>query len=119
MRRNSWFLDTLAILLFLCVIGLMVMHRMRSTAAYVRIQSREGTFLYPLSEDRTITVDGPLGATVIQIKERKVTFLSSPCAGQDCVHHAPLCRGGATSACLPNQVLAIIEGQEEVDDVAT
>ncbi len=119
MRRTTWILDTLAILLSLCVIVFLATRRPGGNAAYVRIQSRDGVYQYPLSTDRTISVMGPLGPTVIQIKDGQVMFLSSPCPGQDCVHHAPLSQDGAFNACLPNQVLVTIESQGEVDDVTT
>ncbi len=119
MHKSTWILDTLSILLSLGVIILLSMLLPQGGGETVYIQSREGEAKYPLSQDREIYVSGPLGESLIRIKDHKVVFLSSPCQGQDCVRHAPLGKGGSFCACLPNEVLVTIEGKEEVDDVTT
>jgi hypothetical protein len=72
----------------------------------------------PLSEHRTLTIEGPLGVSVIEIEEGAARFASSPCANQYCVHNGWLRSGGALAACLPNRiVLALAGGDEHWDSI--
>ena len=41
---------------------------------------------YPLQNDRTIRVTGPLGSTVVEIKNGKARISSSPCPNRVCAH---------------------------------
>jgi hypothetical protein len=67
------------------------------------------SWVYPLSADETVRVNGPLGITVVQIKGGEARVLSSPCPKQICVLEGPIRRPGATAACLPNHVLVAIK----------
>jgi len=64
----------------------------------------------PLDTSRRIEVHGPLGDSVVEIKNGRVRFVSSPCRGQQCVHTGWLAHAGELAACLPNGVLVSIEG---------
>ncbi|MGD2136714.1 MAG: NusG domain II-containing protein [Gammaproteobacteria bacterium] len=57
-----------------------------------------------LTPDRTITAQGPLGESIIEINHGRARFVSSPCSGQVCVHTGWLDTGGAIAACLPNRI---------------
>lgn len=70
--------------------------------------------IYPLSENRIITVNGPLGKTVVEIKDRRVRVVSSPCQNKLCVHQGFVKRGSII--CLPNRVVIII-GKGSVDAI--
>lgn len=64
----------------------------------------------PLATDRRIEIAGPLGASVIEIRDGQVRFASSPCEGKFCVHAGWLGTGGAVAACLPNRVSLAVAG---------
>ena len=51
-----------------------------------------------------LQVHGPLGDSVIEIREARVRFLESPCRGQQCVHSGWLDAAGELAACLPNRI---------------
>ncbi len=71
----------------------------------VRIQSASGgTEDYPLSENRSIRVQGPLGETRIEIRDRRVAITHSPCQQKICLRSGWLSAGGEVSACVPNRV---------------
>lgn len=67
-----------------------------------------GTLLYtlPLSHDRTVTVQGPMGATIVEIHAGKVRVKASPCHNRICVHQGWIDSGAVV--CLPNRVLVTI-----------
>ena len=74
-------------------------------ASYVQIQAGNAEPLAAqLSPDRTLQVHGPLGDSVIEIREARVRFLESPCRGQQCVHSGWLEAAGELAACLPNRI---------------
>lgn len=67
---------------------------------------------YPLDEVRSLSVSGPLGTTEVEIREGHAAVVSSDCPGQICVHQGEIHRPGELIACLPNQVLIVIEAEE-------
>ncbi len=77
--------------------------------------TQEGRVVARLDLERPtrLTVDGPLGQTVLEVAEGRVRFLSSPCRGQLCVHAGWLSQGGAFAACLPNGVAVRIAARSE------
>lgn len=64
-----------------------------------------------LAEDRVVRVEGLLGESVIEVSAGRARFTDSPCVGRYCVHAGWLSEGGDVAACLPNGVVAEIEGR--------
>lgn len=64
----------------------------------------------PLSRDQQIEVPGPLGTSVISIRQRKVRIVSDPSPRQYCVRQGWLQQAGETAICLPNQVSVELTG---------
>lgn len=79
-------------------------------ARSAEIKSDDGTFLYPLSEDRTISVAGPLGDSIIVIEDGHVHFSESPCRDKICIAAGDLSHSGEWTACLPNRVFLTVTG---------
>jgi len=77
----------------------------------IKGQDREWTF--PVNAQETVAVPGPLGDTVIRIQNGGVWVESSPCKNQTCTGAGTISRQGQWAACLPNNVLLIIRGEEE------
>lgn len=81
----------------------------------VLIEADGKEYRYPLSEERTVSVLGPLGQTVIEIKDGDVRIIDSPCPNKTCLDT----RMGNTICCLPNRVLVTLEASDsEVDAYA-
>ena len=85
-----------------------------SETVRVRIEGTEGSWLYPLDEDRTIAVHGPLGDTIVRIANGSAQISASPCPNQTCIAGHDIERAGDWNACLPNRV--IIRGEGSGDD---
>ncbi|MFA6776375.1 MAG: NusG domain II-containing protein [Sphaerochaetaceae bacterium] len=119
MRMKTFVADGIAILISLGVIFMMAHTHTAKSGAYLNIQSAEGTYRYPLSEDRTILVDGPLGKTTVVIKDGKASITDSPCESKACTRMAPISDSNGFVACLPNGVLLTVVSDDanEVDDV--
>ena len=64
-------------------------------------------------EDRTITVQGNIGETVVKIEHGKVWIESAPCPHQLCKNMGKISRSGEIIVCIPNKLLIRIEGSSE------
>jgi hypothetical protein len=85
--------------------------------AMVRIECEGRSWVYPIDEDRQVSVEGPRGDTVVQIKDSLVRVKESPCPHKLCVSQGWQKHPGAWVACLPNRVIVSIEGEgdREID----
>ena len=68
---------------------------------------------YSLSENRRIKIEGTMGESIIEIKQRKARFVHSPCRKQFCVLHSWISHSGEIIACLPNQMSIGLHSYEE------
>ncbi len=84
-------------------------------AAVLVVSSGEQEWIYPLSEDRELEVQGLLGITYIHIGDGRAHIEDSPCANKTCIASPPIGNTGDWSACLPNGVFIRIEGAEDED----
>jgi hypothetical protein len=106
-------LDFVAVLIGIAVVVIV------SVAAYQRptrgkelhITSAEGSWIYPLTEERVIEVNGPLGVTTVVIEDESVRVLDSPCPHKHCIQRGAITSPGHWNACLPNRVFLKIEGK--------
>lgn len=65
-----------------------------------------------------VTVPGPLGQTVIQIRQYQARVLSDPSPRQYCVQQGWLRRNGAVAVCLPNRVsIELSSGAQPYDSL--
>ncbi len=106
----------IAIIILLCVTLVWIsktIYNNGNGSAMVEVKTAKALQLYPLDEDRQITVTGPLGETVIEIANQKVRILSSPCRGKLCITKGSLDSNGDWSACLPNRVYVGIKNKDE------
>jgi len=87
------------------------------TRVLVRGQGLE--WVFPIDAEETVVVPGPLGDTVVRIGDGHAWVESSPCENQTCVAGGRVARQGQWTACLPNNVLLMIEGTggDDVDAV--
>ena len=70
----------------------------------------------PLSRDQQIEVPGPLGTTIIRIRNRKARIASDPSPRQYCVRQGWLQQSGEIALCLPNQVSVELAGSRKKYD---
>jgi len=75
------------------------------------------TWKVPLSENREIVVDGPLGHSHIEVKDGKVRMLDSPCPLKICVKTGYIDGPNDMIVCLPNRIIVNITGEEKLDGI--
>lgn len=102
----------IGIILALTVVSGIYIYGGRGGTVRVDIESPEGHWVYSLDEDRTVSIPGPLGDTVVEIHDGHAHVLSSPCANQTCVAAPDIAHKGEWNACLPNEVILRIVGED-------
>jgi hypothetical protein len=83
--------------------------------AALHIKAGAERWILPLNRPRTQHVRGPLGVTVIEVRDGGVRVVSSPCNEQICVKSGHITRPGQWVACLPNQVFITIVAARETE----
>jgi hypothetical protein len=73
---------------------------------------RDGVLVaaYALSEDRTVSIEGAMGPTVIRIESGRARVVSDPGPRQYCVKQGWLSRPGEMALCAPNHVSLSLTG---------
>jgi hypothetical protein len=87
----------------------------------VGLKAQGGEWVFPIDADETMVVSGPLGETVIEIREKGARIMASPCMNQTCVATGIVHSSGQWTACLPNRVMVYISegvGGDDVDATA-
>lgn len=76
------------------------------------VVEREGRVLYtaPLGEDRTVSLPGPLGETVLSVHDGRAGVETASCPNKVCMGMGKIDRPGELVACVPNELLIRIEG---------
>jgi hypothetical protein len=73
---------------------------------------------FPLEAVETLPVAGPLGDTVVELRDRRARIVSSPCPNQNCRAAGAIGRHGQWIVCLPNRVMIRVEaGTPEGQDL--
>lgn len=93
--------------------------RMEDGTAIIETDGREVVRI-PLNREQRIDANGPLGKTVIAVRQGKMAIVRSPCPNQICVRTGWISRRGAITACIPNRVVVrIIDRKETGIDAVT
>jgi hypothetical protein len=68
-------------------------------------------WVFPLDGTEIIKISGPLGDTVVELRDAAARIITSPCENQTCVAQGAIRFHGQWTACLPNRVLISINGK--------
>jgi hypothetical protein len=83
----------------------------------VNLKAQDAEWVFPIDAVETISVSGPLGDTVIEIRENRARITASPCTNQTCVATGAVHSPGQWAACLPNRVMVYITANVAEGDV--
>jgi hypothetical protein len=111
--------DVVIILLALCLTGFSFFstYFKPRNSLHVLIEGQNQKWIFPLDAEETVNAQGPLGTTVVRIHENQVWVESSPCDNKICVAAGHLRNNGEFAACLPNNVLIMIEGNDVTEKI--
>lgn len=73
-------------------------------------------YALPLDEDHMVTVKGPLGEGLIEIKNGKVHMKDAPCPDKLCVKQGWIDKGAIV--CLPNKMVVTVNGGKQNFEVS-
>lgn len=102
----------LAVLILLSFSGIIFIKEILPKGRTVRIEvNGRPVYILPVDKERTVSVEGPEGKTVVEIKDRKVRVNESPCHNKLCIKQGWVESGAIV--CLPNRVVVTVGDQEE------
>ena len=82
---------------------------------YITADGEEYAY-YPLSEDRTVTIERSGHINKITIKDGQVSMTFSDCSGQDCIQQGKISPTSQSITCLPNRIVIEIRGDSSEYD---
>lgn len=117
------FLLSLALLSFvICAFGVKFegLKKFGGQEVVVLVEGREVARHLLAVERERIEVDGPLGASLVEISRGKVRMLASPCPNKMCVGQGWIEDPNQVIVCAPNRVIIKIAGGrgDELDAVS-
>jgi len=110
-------LDLLIVaILALFAVGSMSVLRESEPAEFVVYRDDTILATYPLTEDRTVVVDGAMGKVMMEVSDGAVRIVRSPCPRQICVLSGPIDTPGQQLICVPNHIIIEIAGRSPATD---
>jgi len=79
----------------------------QSSGVVIEVNGRP-EFTFPLHTDRTVSVSGPCGNMLVEIRDGKVRVKEAHCPNQLCVKEGWISKG--VIVCLPNKVVVFVGG---------
>lgn len=109
------------ILLFILVIlsfsGIIWIREGLPKGRTVRIEvNGRPVYILPADKEKSVSVEGPEGRTVVEIRDHRVRVTESPCQNKLCIKQGWVESGAIV--CLPNRVVITIGGQGNEPDKA-
>lgn len=107
-------LDRLVVLVLLAValFGIAALRQLAAGAWLVVEQEGAVVYRAPLDQDRRIVLPGPLGKTVVEIKDGHACVVDSPCPQKVCIGMGQIARSGEIVACVPNRLVLTVRGND-------
>ena len=103
-------------LIVLALLGLVIVRYVASGSdtVVVKVDGAE-VIRTSLSHDRRFSVEGPLGKTEIEIKDKRVRVVDSPCSRKICIQTGWIHKPYQTIICAPNRVVIRLLGGKDSD----
>lgn len=95
------------------VIALGVNVYTRDAAHFLRVTQGDHSHAdHPAWQQQRLVIPGPLGNTVIEIRDHRARIVESPCTQKLCRRAGWLDSSGDTTACVPNRVSIALLGDD-------
>jgi hypothetical protein len=108
LKPGDYGVITIAVVLVL--ISACIVYGGQKNALTITIKGSDGKWTFPVNAQETVRIPGPLGVTLVEIRQGEAHILSSPCANQSCIAAGSIHVRGQWIACLPNKVMVSVEG---------
>ena len=116
-ERKKYIRDLILVgaLLIAALLALLVIRNRQEketgTDAVVTVRTSDGDEVYPLNKDGVFSLNGGTNTLVIENGEAWVS--EANCPDKVCMGMGKISKNGEFIACLPNQVIIVVEGGEE------
>ena len=117
-KEKKKYIRDLILVGVLLVAALLALYIMRvrqekdtGSGAMVTVRTPAGDAVYPLNRDGVFSLNGGTNTLVIENGEAWVS--EADCPDKICMGMGKISKNGEFIACLPNQVIVVVEGGEE------
>ena len=93
-------------------------YRQTSASHVLLYQNGQLVQRWPLRLDSQLSLQGPLGRTVVEVRDGRARIAADPSPRQYCVQQGWLRGAGSTALCLPNRTAITLEGDSGHDTQA-
>lgn len=103
----------LSVLLILSLSGILFIKEVlpKGRKVLIEVEGRP-LYVFPIEKDRILSIDGPIGKTIVEIRDQRVRVQDSPCSKKLCVKQGWVENG--IIICLPNKIVITIgNGNDE------
>jgi len=83
------------------------------------IYTNSGTYEYPLNKDALYRIRGYHGISVIEIKDKAIRFLDSPCKNKTCCKFGFISKNLSISVCVPNRITIKVNSTNKKNSIDT
>ena len=110
----------LFLLLAISISGLIFIDNVmpQGTEVIIDVNGKQ-VYMLQLNTDKSVKVKGPLGDTLVEIRDGKVRITESPCPNKICIKQGWIKRGAIV--CLPNRIVVRVnstkDGNRKVDAI--
>jgi len=116
LQRLTVFDRRLTLFLLIVILLSFLLPLQQGAGARVLVERQESIiYTADLDRDQQVELQGPLGKTVLEIKNGAVQVVSSPCPNKVCIGLGKAKHSADLLACVPNQLVIRIEGDDEKD----
>lgn len=95
----------IVLILFFSVVSWVIGVNGKSGSSAIILTDGKEFVAFSLKQNQRINVPGPLGISVVEVKNGHVSMMSSPCPHQLCVRMGSISKKNAMIVCVPNRVL--------------
>jgi len=115
--RNTSIFTTADKILFLLTLSFIIFsyfYFWQSTpASYVLIKSPEKNISFiDLNQPQIHQIQGLLGISTLQVKNKQIRFTASPCKNKICIQSGWHQHNGSVAACLPNRIIVQLTSRD-------
>jgi len=104
----------IGIFLILFILSFFLLRYFPQTGSLVTISvNNKPLYSFSISEDRDITISGPIGDTNLRISENRVWITEAPCPHKICKKMGKIGRAGEIIVCIPNKIFIEVEGTQD------
>lgn len=102
----------IVLILLFSVVSLYAVSQLKTIGEFVIIEANGiEEYRLPLTTAKQITVNGPIGKTIIEIDHHMARVIYSDCPAKICVKTGTIHRAGEMIVCAPNKVVVRIVGK--------